>query len=429
MEGDRERDKRSGGWVGDEWPGGDWEKEGPRPQERPPRVEDRDMKGRGRYQSGVEIEDHLPHVEDDPLYDTRPGERGSREHRGPAHGRQTERFTGRRARMGLTWGQKLMIWLGFAVASGVSFGVGLVVGASGGLDIPALAFLKSEAGNVVDPDSLEALGPAPDAEGMIEFGERGTVPSRVEAPAPQATEPVADKKPDGAPAKPARAAVAAPKVEPEAEAAIPEPQAGTADAKLAASADEVKAEAEVPADDPSAEMTFYETATGRRAAPGLTETDEEAPVDTETAEAEPAPVEAPAARVEAGGSAAPTGADLLARRRAEAADGTSPASESNATPSGAALLARRQGNVSPAAPQGENYTVQVSTLSDQSEAQGLADRLGTKGFSVRVVPLARPGMVTLYRVRVGQYPSEAAARTDLERLKNEPGTHPYIRME
>ncbi|MDP3937997.1 MAG: SPOR domain-containing protein [Deltaproteobacteria bacterium] len=429
MERDRERDKRSGGWVGDEWPNSDWERGEPRPRENQPRMEDSDVRGRGRYQSGVEMEDHLPHVEDDPLYDTRPGERGSREPRGPSHGRQTERFTGRRARMGLTWGQKLMIWLGLAVASGVSFGAGLVVGASGGLDIPALPFLKSDAGDLADPDSLEAMGPAPDAEGMIEFGERGTVPARVEVPAPQAAEPVADKKPAAAPVKKALVAAVAPKAKPEAEAAKPEPAAGTADAKPAASEGQAKAEAEVPADDPSAEMTFYETATGRRAAPGLTETDEEAPAETESAEAEPVEVEAPAARAEADGSAAPVGADLLARRRAEAADGTSPASESNATPSGAALLARRQGSVSPAAPQGETYTVQVSTLSDQSEAQSLADRLSTKGYSVRVVPLSRAGMVTLYRVRVGQYPSEAAARTDLDRLKNEPGAHPYIRME
>jgi hypothetical protein len=59
----------------------------------------------------------------------------------------------------------------------------------------------------------------------------------------------------------------------------------------------------------------------------------------------------------------------------------------------------------------------------------LADRLTAKGYDARVVPLTRAGTATLYRVRVGRYATEEAARRDLESLRPEPGTHPYIRLE
>ncbi|MFQ5458454.1 MAG: SPOR domain-containing protein, partial [Myxococcota bacterium] len=197
-------------------------------------------------------------------------------------------------------------------------------------------------------------------------------------------------------------------------------------------------------DDSAAEMTFYETSTGKAAMPGLTGSrgepeDEEAPPDSEP----DAPAEAPAV----GEATVP---DVAQR---EAAPALEPAPESlrepapepveadAGPPSGAALLARRLAGTgarpvasgavpaSSTAAGGETYTVQVTTLADENEARRLAERLKSRGFDARVIPLSRSGLGTLYRIRVGRYPSEEAARRDLKRLSSEPGAHPYIRME
>jgi len=187
----------------------------------------------------------------------------------------------------------------------------------------------------------------------------------------------------------------------------------------------------------STDMTFYDTATGQREVPGLVAPSE--PVDSE---AGPETVE-PAG--DAG--AAPLGADVLARRRAEQAAPPPPArapeaaaplntreGETEGTPSGAELLARHRAthalpaDESAAPPTSNIYSVQVATLADRSAARSLAERLSRKGFDVRIDSLSGATGTTLYVIRVGRYGSEAQAQQDLDRLKDEPDTHPFVKM-
>jgi cell division septation protein DedD len=338
-------------------------------------------------------------------------------------------------------GQKFFLWIGIALVSAVSFGAGLIVGAGRGIDAPFPGTTNEE---IPSPEGFDALGPPLAPEGVIQLGDRGTVPSKTDdgravsqtkksgadrekasAPpkkeeasaaklvkAPSAKPTLADEAPARKPAKkPAPKVVAAaepePRVAPPPPEPVPEPKAAPSD------------------------MTFYETSTDESDVPGLSGRDEE--VEDAEAPPEPAPEADPAVAA---------GADVLARRRLEQTENALPAPdarvEDKETPTGADLLARRQsGNTetastAPAATPGtsnDTYTVQVTTLADESEARRLMARLKAKGFDVRIVPLSRSGLGTLYRIRVGRYPSEASARSDLNRLVAEPGAHPYIRME
>lgn len=419
MQGDRSRGKGPGENDSQEWAESDWD-----PDERPARGHAGDSPPgvRDQYRGGVEIRSDIANVVDDPLYDAQPGERPGQsdpERRGP----------------GLSIGQKILLWIGFALVSAVSFGAGLIVGASGGINAPFLGMRSEE---TLSPEGFDALGPPLDPEGVIQFGDRGIVPSRIEdgGAVSQVEKSGADrtKAPQGAITKettrPAKVVTAAPAKPKEAREAVRKPAKKPAPKVVAASEPEPKATSE-PAPEPEAapsEMTFYETSTGEKDMPGLSGRDEA----MEDAEAPPdvAPEPEPAV---------PAGADVLAQRRAEQAENVLPPpdarGEAEETPTGADLLARRRSagtESSPAATPGirdDIYTVQVTTLADEREAKRLAARLKAKGFDVRIVPLSRSGLGTLYRLRVGRYPTEAAARRDLNRLVSEPGAHPYIRME
>ncbi len=50
---------------------------------------------------------------------------------------------------------------------------------------------------------------------------------------------------------------------------------------------------------------------------------------------------------------------------------------------------------------GSEWAVQLGSFANQKNAQGLVDKIKGKGFSAYLLPLARNGQKTLYRVRVG----------------------------
>jgi cell division septation protein DedD len=437
MERSRGKGRGPDDWDAADWPGTDWEGEEEASQERKPPIENRPASPEAAREKGPEVEADLGKVMDDPLYDAFPTQRATRAGTDPRLARPRAPMpTSRRARLGL--GQKLLLWAAFAVGTGLSFGAGLVVGASGGLELPAWPVLKMFVPAETTHDVPEAVGPELAAEGVIEFGERGLVPGKTEgAEAPLEEMPLAADKmadrPGGtvalAPSRPREApkpaaAPAAAKTEPvpekEEKAAVGEPPAEEPKAAMK--------EGEPPAEERPSEMTFYDTTTGKRDVPGL----EGATASSGREEVRaPQPATAPT-------SGAPAGSDILARRReGQSLRPASPAPPEEAElPSGADLLARRRGAPAPSRPgppetgsSPSGFTVQVTTLSDRAQAQALADRLTAKGYDARVVPLARAGTATLYRVRVGHYASEEAARRDLESLRPEPGTHPYIRLE
>ncbi len=469
MEGSRGRGRGPDDWNAADWPDPDWEgEESPSPERKPP-IESRTPTREPGPDAGPEVEADLGKVIDDPLFHAFPTQRRARE--GAPPGLPRPRLPAPQRRTGLSLGQKFLLWVAFAVGTGLSFGAGLVVGASGGLELPAWPVLKILIPEKPTQETLEALGPELSAEGVIAFGDRGRVPSKIEeglgpveespAPAdkaeegPGVEEARAPSRPEGeaAPAEEAaKPQAAAPRTAPKpvpqepekVEEAEPPPKAPVVAAKKREPAEEEgeppaeERPAEEPvaeepaAEEPASEMTFYDTTTEKREVPGL----EEAVVTPagEPEGAQPRTAEAP--------PEAPAGSDILSRRRQEEAARTptaEPRTEEMAPLSGAALLARRRGDLAGSGPglavggPGEaaspSFTVQVTTVSDWAEAQALADRLKGKGYDARVDPLRQPGAATLYRVRVGRYATEEAARRDLERLRPEPGTHPFIRIE
>jgi len=452
-------DRRSGGgpedWSEEEWPEMDWEREERRSRPSPPPAGDR-TRARETQGAGKEIDPDLSRVINDPMFNALPGGVPL-----PERGRQ--RFSMRRHPAGLSAGQKILLWFGFALVAGVSFAAGLLVGASGDREffpwLPGAGAPRTEA--IVEKPLDSGAAPDASGEGVIAFSDHGRVPPKPE----EGAEPLSQEK-------------AAPKAE--AKPGTASAQAPAAEKKPAAPAPEKKAAAAARA--PSGEMTFYDTATGRREVPGLAaegsgggdseaapevppEVPREARADSESAaradsdNAVPSGARAGdmnAASESAGETTvdAPLGADVLAQRRAAQAQtpSTSSGEDMNAAPaeglpSGAEILARRRaeatartgaapaetqpGEVSagtPRAPSGL-YTVQVATLTSSEEARGLAERLTSKGFDVRVDRLSGAGGTTLYRVRVGRYADERAAQRALDRIREEPGATPFIKPE
>jgi DedD protein len=121
----------------------------------------------------------------------------------------------------------------------------------------------------------------------------------------------------------------------------------------------------------------------------------------------PAGVEPPPPRAEAPETPAATGAREPASvpKRAEAAK---PA----ATP------AHPPVSVAKAAPMHEGFAVQLAAFADDKGANSLAGRLKKAGYTAYTEPL-KTSKGTLWRVRVGPYPSREAAVAARDRLKTE----------
>ena len=64
------------------------------------------------------------------------------------------------------------------------------------------------------------------------------------------------------------------------------------------------------------------------------------------------------------------------------------------------------------------YLVQVQALADRAGADRITNDLRAKGYAAQISP-AKRGAQTLYRVRVGTFATEDAARTAIDRLKRE----------
>ncbi len=447
-------DRRSGGgpedWSEDDWQGGDWERP-ERPRPTAPRGTER-VRPRAPQADREDVDADLSRVMDDPMFDALPGgvplrDRGRPGMRGP------DRLSARRERSGLSAGQWVLLFFAIALVAGVSFAAGLLMGASGDRTqlawIPGFGTRAAETITADKPADAYVASDAP-AEGVITFSEHGRVPPKTE----EGSEPSAEEKARAeAASRPRKGEDTGAGPEKKAEAAAPEApieaKAGRGDAPAGTPEPARKAAGAKP----SEEMTFYDTATGKREVPGL-DAEGTAEADSE-AVAEPAPSEqgvpgeARTGEQAVAGADGPLGADVLARRRAEQAEPPPPpdpaagAGAQEATPegppSGAELLARRRAESVPgnaelpaateAAPAAGSYTVQVATLTSSEEARGLAERLAAKGFRARVDTLAGAGGSTLYRVRVGRYGDERSAQRDLDRIREEPGTSPFIKME
>ena len=79
----------------------------------------------------------------------------------------------------------------------------------------------------------------------------------------------------------------------------------------------------------------------------------------------------------------------------------------------------------PSAPAGEGYVIQVAALREHGDADAIANRLASKGYSAFVIP---PGAATptMYRVRVGKFKTKREAETVAAKLQKEEQFKPWI---
>ena len=79
----------------------------------------------------------------------------------------------------------------------------------------------------------------------------------------------------------------------------------------------------------------------------------------------------------------------------------------------------------PPAPAGDGYVIQVAAMREHGDADAMARRLSSKGYSAFVMP---PGAATptMYRVRVGKFKTKREAETVASKLQKEEQFKPWI---
>jgi len=74
---------------------------------------------------------------------------------------------------------------------------------------------------------------------------------------------------------------------------------------------------------------------------------------------------------------------------------------------------------------GQGYAVQVAALNVKSDAEAIAKRLSSKGYAAYVLAPAG-GAPSVYRVRVGKFPTRREADSIAARLKREEQFNPWV---
>ena len=78
-----------------------------------------------------------------------------------------------------------------------------------------------------------------------------------------------------------------------------------------------------------------------------------------------------------------------------------------------------------AEPGGQGFAVQIAALNVRSEADAIAKRLSSKGYAAYVLSPA-DGTPSVYRVRVGKFPTRREAETIAARLQKEEQFKPWV---
>jgi cell division protein FtsN len=96
------------------------------------------------------------------------------------------------------------------------------------------------------------------------------------------------------------------------------------------------------------------------------------------------------------------------------------------TPAPAAEAAPKPAaDASRAEPSGQGFAVQIAALNVRSEADAIARRLSSKGYAAYVLsPVG--GTPSVYRVRVGKFPTRREAETIAARLQKEEQLKPWV---
>jgi cell division septation protein DedD len=78
-----------------------------------------------------------------------------------------------------------------------------------------------------------------------------------------------------------------------------------------------------------------------------------------------------------------------------------------------------------AEPSGQGFAVQIAALNVRSEADAIAKRLSSKGYAAYVLAPA-DGTPSVYRVRIGKFPTRREAETIAARLQKEEQFKPWV---
>jgi cell division septation protein DedD len=76
-------------------------------------------------------------------------------------------------------------------------------------------------------------------------------------------------------------------------------------------------------------------------------------------------------------------------------------------------------------PGGQGFAVQIAALNVRSEADAIAKRLSSKGYAAYVITPAN-GTPTVFRVRVGKFPTRREAETIAAKLQKEEQFKPWV---
>jgi cell division septation protein DedD len=113
---------------------------------------------------------------------------------------------------------------------------------------------------------------------------------------------------------------------------------------------------------------------------------------------------------------------LKPAQRSAAAPATPPAAPAAAP---AAEPAGQSAQSSQSSQSSQGYAVQVAALNVRSEAEAIAKRLSSKGYAAYVLAPAS-GTPSVYRVRVGKFPTRREADSIAARLKREEQFNPWV---
>jgi len=116
----------------------------------------------------------------------------------------------------------------------------------------------------------------------------------------------------------------------------------------------------------------------------------------------------------------PKNADTPEAPKPAVKDATKPPASKPAEKNAAATDAK-----APAEPGGSGYAVQIAALNVRSEADAIAKRLTSKGYSAYVLPPAN-GSPSVFRVRVGKFQTRREAENVAARLQKEEQFRPWV---
>jgi cell division septation protein DedD len=110
---------------------------------------------------------------------------------------------------------------------------------------------------------------------------------------------------------------------------------------------------------------------------------------------------------------------------AKSAPVEAPAASESTTPSVTSATSAPNTTSAASAPQGQGFAVQIAALNLRSEADAIAKRLTSKGYSAYV--LAPPsGTPSVFRVRVGKFNTRREAETVAAKLQKEEQFKPWV---